>query len=109
MKDYRAKSIIAAYSSITGNKSIPSIIDTLKKSYTFNEILGGENEAINYDSTISNMLDIVDELSQMDSCPQEIELINQDSLVRYFDSIRAATLAGTDISLDDYTKELMIM
>lgn len=41
MKDYRAKSIIAAYSSITGNKSIPSIIDTLKKSYTFNEILGG--------------------------------------------------------------------
>lgn len=109
MKDYRAKSIIAAYSSITGNKSIPSIIDTLKKSYTFNEVLGGENEAVNYDSTISNMLDIVDELSQMDSYPKEVELINQDSLIRYFDSIRAATLAGTDISLDDYAKELMIM
>ena len=109
MKDYRAKSIIAVYSSITGNKSVPNILDTLKMSYTFNEILGGENDAINYESTINNLLDIIDELKQLQDYPKEVNLINQDSLIRYFDAIRAANLAGTDMSLDDYAKELMIM
>ena len=109
MNDYRAKSIIAAYSTITGNESMDSILDTLKASYTFNEVLKGDNEAINYDSTICNLLDIVEELSQVEGHPEEIKLITEDSLVRYFAAIRAANLAGTDISLDDYAKELIVM
>ncbi len=109
MSDYRIKSIIAAYSAITGNQSLQSIMDTLKKSYTFNEVLKGDNEAINYDSTLCNLLDIVEELSRISDCPSEVSAITHDSLVRYFASVRAANLAGTDISLDDYAKELMVM
>ena len=109
MSEYRVKSIIAAYSAITGNQSMQSILDTLKKSYTFNEVLSGDNEAINYESTLCNLLDIVEELMQDDECPEEVSKINHDSLVRYFASVRAANLAGTDISLDDYAKELLVM
>lgn len=109
MSKYRVKSIIAAYSAITGNQSMQSILDTLKKSYTFNEVLKGDNEAVNYDSTLCNLLDIVDDLKQQDRCPDEVSMINHDSLVRYFASVRAANLAGTDISLDDYAKELLVM
>ncbi len=109
MSEYRVKSIIAAYSAITGNQSMQSILDTLGKSYTFNEVLKGDNDAINYDSTLSNLLDIADELSHENDCPEEVAMINHDSLVKYFAFIRAANLAGTDISLDDYAKELLVM
>ena len=109
MTDYKAKSIIAAYSAITGNDSIQSVLDTLKKSYTFNEVLKGNNPAINYDSSLCNLLDIVEELSSMDNSPEEIKLITPESLAKYFASIRAANLANSDISLDEYTDELMTM
>lgn len=86
-----------------------SIMNVLKKSYTFSEILKGNNEVVNYDSTLSNLLDIVNELSRDSNSPAEIALINHDSLVKYFAAVRAANLASTDISLADYAKELMVM
>ena len=109
MSEYRVKSIIAAYSAITGNQSMQSIIETLKKSYTFNEVLKGDNEAVNYDSTLCNLMDIVEELTKETDCPDEVSKINHDSLVKYFACVRAANLAVTDISLDDYAKELLVM
>ena len=88
MSNYRVKSIIAAYSAITGNQSIQSILGILKRSFTFNEVLKGDNYAVNYDSTLCNLLDIVDDLKQIDGCPDEVFLINHDALVRYFADVK---------------------
>jgi hypothetical protein len=104
MKDYRAKAVIAAYAAITGNRN-REVLDILKKSYTFEEILKGDNAVINYDSTISNILDIVGELSKLNDCPKEVDLITEENLKRYFTTIRQANLAASDMTLLEFMEE----
>ena len=61
-----------------------------KKSYTFEEILKGDNAVINYDSTISNIMDIVGELSKLNDCPKEADLIYRGELEKVFYNDKAS-------------------
>jgi len=54
----------------------------MRKSFTFNEVLKGDIDAVNYNSTRCNLLDIVDALNQIHGLPGIVFLIYHDIHVR---------------------------
>lgn len=76
--NYNTKEMIKLYSLCTGNEDKHDIINKLAKSWIYEEVRSGSNEAFAYEGFISNLLDIVDDLKTQSNYPKEIEMITPD-------------------------------